>query len=320
MPIMIENEIKAKIADGTIFGISADTAVFDKYGCNLDSPILNKLDQFKLGPVQVLFSEIVVNEIHAHITRDARESQRALNKAISNQRRRWKTEFDIAALPCELALTADPLQASEAQFADYLAAVGGEIVKASGAVDVSAELLRRYFAIEPPFEDKPEKKYEFPDGFALLSLELAAKERGKMLLCVSPDKGWQNFATQSQHLVCVPDLELALSYFNEAGRTVADRTMAMWKSGSAPELAAEVERAFEYLEDADFEADGTSSFEYDGELVSAVMQYVKTDTASAPIVIAADDDTVTFTTNVKAVVAFDADFSFYVRDVSIAST
>jgi len=107
----------------------------------------------------------------------------------------------------------------------------------------------------------------------------------------------------------VTDLDLALSYFNDSGRNIAAQTMAMWKSGTASELDAEVERAFEYrLDDADFDANGWSPFNYEIESISAVMQCVNPETASAPIVIAADDKAVTFTTNVKAIVAFEADF------------
>jgi hypothetical protein len=63
MPDLSEAEIRAKIADGTIFGLSIDTAVFDKYGCNLDFAVLNRLDQFKGSSTALLFSEIVVNEL-----------------------------------------------------------------------------------------------------------------------------------------------------------------------------------------------------------------------------------------------------------------
>jgi len=42
---MSKDEIKVNIADGTIFAVSVDTAVFDKYSCNLDSKVLNKLSQ-----------------------------------------------------------------------------------------------------------------------------------------------------------------------------------------------------------------------------------------------------------------------------------
>jgi hypothetical protein len=309
MPTMNESEIKAKIADGTIFAVSVDTAVFNKYSCNLDFKVLNKLDQFKTGPIKVILSEIVINEITTHIARSAEASQRELHKAIKNQDKRWKTGVDIAKLPDTLALWGDPIKAAETQIEDYLAAIGGEVVRASGTVDVSGELLRRYFAIEPPFESSDQKKHEFPDCFALLSLESVASSHQKLLLCVSPDNGWKNFAAQSPHLVCVTDLELALSYFNDSGRNVADQTMTMWKSGTAPELDTEVDHAFEYrLSGTDFEADGWSLFNYEIEPIGAVMQWVNLETASAPIVIAADEKAVTFTTNVIALVAFEANF------------
>ena len=107
---------------------------------------------------------------------------------------------------------------------------------ASGENDVSVEVLRRYYATEPPFGFSENKKYEFPDAFALLSLEDIARQENRLLLCVSPDKGWQSFAEQSDFLVCVPKLELALSYFNESGRNVANRTVAMWQDEKAPKL------------------------------------------------------------------------------------
>jgi hypothetical protein len=161
MPDLSEAEIKAKIGDGTIFALSIDTAVFDKYGCHLDSAVLNKLDQFKRSVTALLFSEVVVNEINNHIVRAAEDTQRELKKAIRQQGKRWKTEIDIGRLPPALALLADPANAAEAQLNDYLAAVGGEVVPASGSVDVLGELLRRYFASESPFENNDKKSTNF---------------------------------------------------------------------------------------------------------------------------------------------------------------
>src|SRR5271165_3376308 len=176
MPDLSEAEIRAKIADGTIFGLSIDTAVFDKYGCNLDFTVLHKLDQFKGSSTALLFSEIVVSEVKNHIARDARETQRELKKAIRNQGKRWKTGIDTVTLPDALALLADPIQAAEAQLKDYVAAVGGDVIPASGSIDITRELLRRYFTAEPPFDNNDQKKHEFPDGFALLSLEAVARQ------------------------------------------------------------------------------------------------------------------------------------------------
>jgi hypothetical protein len=246
MPDLSEAEIRAKIADGTIFGLSIDTAVFDKYGCNLDFTVLNKLDQFKGSSTAVFFSEIVVNEIKTHIAREALGTQRELKKAIRNQGKRWKTGIETDALPDALALLADPIQTAEAQLKDYIAAVGGEVIPASDSIDITRECLRRYFTGDPPFANNDQKKHEFPDGFALLSLETVARQEQKLLLCVSPDRGWKDFATQSSHLVCITDLEEALSFFNDSGRNVADQVMELWKRDKAPELDTEVERAFEY--------------------------------------------------------------------------
>ena len=159
MPTMSEDQIKAKIVDGTIFAVSVDTAVFDQYSCNLDFKVLHQLSQFKDGPIKVMFSEIVVNEVKNHIARDAQESQRTLERSIKNHYKRWKISVDIAELPDTLALSGDPIKAAETQFEDYRATVGGEVVRASGTVDVSGELLRRYFAIEPPFESGHQKKH-----------------------------------------------------------------------------------------------------------------------------------------------------------------
>jgi hypothetical protein len=315
MPTLTEDEIKARIADGTISAVSIDTAVFYGYGYRLDAPVLSKLDQFKSSPIALLFSEIVVSEIKSHITRDALESQRELKRAIRKQCGRWKTKVDLDVLPDSLALTSDPAAAADSQLEDYLKSIGGKVVPANGEANVTAELLRRYFATEPPFESGDKKKHEFPDGFALLSLEEVARLRKKLILCVSPDKGWNKFSAQSNHLVCVSDLELVLSYFNDSGRNVADQTMDMWKRGLAHELIQEIEGAFERrLDDLEFHPDASSAADFEAYPIGAVLQAVDASTATAPVVIAADDQSVTFTTTVEANVAFEAEFNFFVTD------
>jgi predicted nucleic acid-binding protein len=315
MPILTEDEIKAHIANGNIFAISVDTNVFDNYGCNLDFPILKRLDQFKNGAIKVLFSEIVIKEVERHIVREAEETQRVLKKALKKQTHRWKREVDIEALPEELELKGNPEAVAEAQIAQYVELVAGEVVSAGGDGQISEELLRRYFAGESPFEAKEKKKHEFPDGFALLTLEAATRASERLIICVTSDGGWQKFAEHSEHVVCVPKLDVALSYFNDAGRHVADETIAIWQNGKAPDLESEIESAFEYrLDDNDFRPDGSSHLYFESEPLSAVLQSIDVQSASHPIVINADDEAVTFTTRVKALVLFEANFSFSVRD------
>ncbi len=315
MPNLTEEKIKAKIADGSIFAMSVDTEIFERYQLNLNSPVLKKLGQFANGLIQVLLSEIVVNEVKNHIALAAKESQSNLKKAIKEQGKRWSRTLDLAALPDELALSNDPREAAESYVTDYLAAIGAEVVPASGKFDVSGELLRRYFSKEPPFENNDRKKHEFPDGFALLSLEIVAKPRRGLVLCVSRDEGWKRFAKHSDFLVCESELDLVLSYFNDSGRTTADQTMSRWKGGAASELVQEVDRAFEYqLGDTDFYPTGSAPLFFESRPIGAAVQWVDLESASNPVVIDTNDETVTFTVNIEAVVEFEANFRFYVRD------
>ena len=315
MPKLSEEEIKKKIADGAIFAISIDTAVFDRYGCNLDFPVLKRLDQFKSSSTQVLFSEIIIKEVEGHIAKAAVETQRTLRKALKKQASRWKKDLDKITIPDELELGGDPKSTAKTQVANFVDAVGGKIVPANGSPEIVEELLRRYFAVEPPFESKEDKKHEFPDGFALLSLESVAKDKGKLILSISPDKGWNDFSEQSEHLVCVQDLNVALSYFNEAGHLLANKTMAMCRDGTATDLINEIQNTIQdRLDDCDFNPDGSSPFSFESEPIGAGLQRVDVESASPPVVINVDEDEITFTTNVETLISFEASFTFYVKD------
>lgn len=313
MPCHTEKEIKAKIADGTIFAISVDTSVFDKYGCNLDFAVIRKLDQFRVGDFRVLLSAIVDGEVRSHIKRDAAETQRALKKAARTHASRWKLIEADATLPGGLQVDADAPEQSDKQVDEFITAVGAEIVPTNQLDNITEEVMRRYFAPELPFEAGEKKKHEFPDAFALLSLEHRARQHTKLLLCVTQDKGWQKFAAGSEWLVAINDLERALSLFNEAGRPVAEKATALLRAG---QLAIdEIDTAVQArLDDNDFEVDAWSYMDFDVDDQFASLQEVDLESISAPIVIAADDDEVAFTVRLTARVSFEASFSYFVRD------
>lgn len=290
-----------------------DTSIFDRYGCNLEFKVLGALNQFEHGPIRVLISEIVANEVTSHIARDAEKTQRDLNNALKEQAKRWKLKTDIKSLNAELSLHGDARAAAEEQLNEYLAAVNGELVPAAGPEGATKELLDRYFATKPPFEAKTAKKNEFPDAFALLSLERIGREHKKYVLCVTSDKGWKNFCETSDFVVYADDLEVALSHFNDTGRVTADNTVAMLQQGNAAELKNAIDSAFEYhLDGLDFYPEGTAPLYFEGYPESAVMQYLDMKTAGAPIVIAADEEEVTFSWTISALISFEAEFSFSV--------
>lgn len=312
MAKLTEAQFREKIADGSILGLTVDTSIFDKYGCNLDFAVFRKIDQFRGTKIRFLLSEIVANEVKAHIGRDVAETRRALSTAFKKHRKRWKLANPDAD-PADLQADIDPKDEAQRQLDSFVQAVGAEIVPVG---ELTAEVLQRYFSVQPPFESNENKKYEFPDAFALLSLEAYAKRQGGLLLCVSGDKGWKDFIEQSNHLVFfVEDLDLALSPFNDSGRTVVERVLAMLRERTAPTVLEAIEGALQNrLDDTDFHPDGMSAMEYESTPVSAALQSLNWETASAPRIIAADDTSVTFSVKVDAKVLYEAEFSFFVYD------
>lgn len=190
--------------------ITLDTNIFTKNHYALEHGLLKQLEQFKIGSVKFILSEIVIKEILRHLIEENKEIRTNLDKAINraNNKKLLKKETStqleklIQAEPSPEKLAKDRLQ----QFQNN---TGFEIIKADSA-EIS-ELVKRYFAYEPPFENNPEKKHEFPDAIALLSLEKHAKEKKLKILTVSKDKGWMKFAESSDYIDALPDLTEALS-------------------------------------------------------------------------------------------------------------
>ena len=315
MPELSENEIQSKIANGSIRAISIDTAVFDKYKCHLDHPMLAKLDQFAASGVDFLLSEVVTKEVAAHIGRDAAETQRAAKIALKEHCDRWQINVDLDKLLTDLQIEVDAKIAASEQVDAYIYRISARVVPISGDIDISAEVFRRYFETKFPFENNKSKKSEFPDAFALLSLEQIAKDKGTQIMCISPDKGWMEFAKGSDYLIVIPDLNLALSWFNEPEKILAERLIAFWKSLSPLESPQEIDSAFEYyLDGLLFEARCQSDLYYEYEHIGASLQYIDHATISAPLVVSSDPENVTLAVKVVAKVGFEASFDFYAHD------
>ena len=314
MPVLSEDEIKAAIADGKVFAISIDTAVFDGKQKTFTNAVLQRLDQFHAREIRVVFADVVVNEMVAHLREDALESQRALKKALRAHSHRWRRTAQQGEGE-SLLLEADAAVFAQAEFDTFLQHVSGEVVAASGVPNAVETVLGRYFAEEPPFGAADKRKSEFPDAFALLSLEAFGAEHKGLVLCVAPDKGWIEFVAQSDHLVCVDQIEKALALFNAADQHLADAIVQKWRDSEGGEFIDEIARAFEYrLDDLDFDIDGQADVSFEAEPLSATLQFVNPQSVSQATVIAVDGETVTFSVNVETCIGFEASFSFFVID------
>lgn len=79
------------------------------------------------------------------------------------------------------------------QFEVYFEQAKFEKIEIDG---VSVEdVFKSYFSGIPPFSEK--KKNEFPDAFALLAIQKAAKDKNKVICVVSEDSDWEKFCTST---------------------------------------------------------------------------------------------------------------------------
>jgi len=317
MPMLTEQEAESAIASGNVFAVSIDTAVFDTKQKSFQNTALRRLDQFHSQGIRVVITDVVANEMKAHLRDYAWDSQRALKKALRAHTIRWKRQ-PVEGESEQLLLATDPASFAETEIASFLDHINGEIIKVSETPDVVDRVLACYFAEDPPFGSASKRKSEFPDAFALFRLEDLAASEGRLLICVTPDKGWAAFAAQSDHLVCVDRLEDALALFNAADQTnqrVAVSIVQKWRNAENGDFLEGVERAIEYrLDDVDFDIDAHADVLFVAEALGAALQYVHSQTIGDPTVIAADDETLTFNVRLEALVSFEALFSFLVID------
>lgn len=314
MPQLSDDDIKGLIANSDVFAISIDTAIFDGKQKTFQNAVLRRLDQFHQRDVRVIFVDIIAEEMKAHLREDAIETQRALKKALRAHNKRWRRAAPNGEI-ADLLIDADAKAFAEAEFAAFRQHINGDLIAAGETPDAVQKVFDRYFAESPPFGAADKRKSEFPDAFALLRLEELAAEEGRKLMCVSPDNGWLDFTSQSNHLICVARLEDALALFNAADQHVADAIVERWRKGEGGEFLNEISRGFEYrLDDLDFDIDAHADITFEAEPLSAILQHISAETISSPTVIAVDGETVTFTVRVDALIGFDALFNFYVTD------
>lgn len=164
----------------------------------------------------------------------------------------------------------------------------------------------------PPFSTKADKKSEFPDAIALLSLERWAAEQRGFVLAVSTDGDWARSAEQSLNVICVPQLAAALNLFNRDDAFVAARLAANPAAGTAASLSASIERAHEEAVEI-FYVEANAPYHYESEDEYATIDAWEVAEPRFNVLTSdADFVTVAFPVAVKA--TFHASFSITVRD------
>jgi hypothetical protein len=207
------DKIKELIEKQEIGAITIDTSVFEAQGLKLESGLIKQLEQFSEGPTKVILSEIVKNELFVHLEKKAENIHADIEKALRNAKNHWQLEDNtIDSIKSSIFQDKKPTLIASERLEKFVEITSLEIVKAQDHVVVS-QLLEKYFQAKPPFAETGEKKNEFPDAIALMSLEAWAQKNTTKVLVISKDKDWEQYCNNCKNLIFINDLSNAFELF-----------------------------------------------------------------------------------------------------------
>lgn len=193
--------------------ITIDTCIFENHGLSLEKGLLAQLEQFSSSIVKFVLSDVVYNELKKHLIDKNKSSRTTINQAMKAASNCMLIDSNVLdSIKGTFDACADDAGHSIRRLNAFQEKTSFELINSAEYADVS-RLLTMYFSSIAPFELSGAKKSEFPDAFALLSIEKWAERNNIKVLAVSKDKGWIDFANTSNHITVVKGLAEALTHF-----------------------------------------------------------------------------------------------------------
>lgn len=189
-----------------VAAFSLDTSVIEASSFRFAEGALRHLS-VQLPPwMKLVMSEVVTQEIMLRRLASVEKIERQIRGGFDDLARHVGSNTGIV-YPMALNVIVDvAANLFEKQLEKYISFFEGVTVDLS-AQGLSQRLFERYFEQMPPFGGGRDKKHEFPDCMALLSLEDYANRAGIQLVVVSKDLGWQQFAEKSEYLYCMDSIQ-----------------------------------------------------------------------------------------------------------------
>lgn len=314
-----DEEIEQKISAGEITALTLDTSSFGNPSeMSLEYGTPSKLSQFKDSEVILLLTDIVSRELIEHMKKTASDAQSDLKKALKQVANGWLvTKETRSGVLDTLFNGVAPEVFAVNRYQKFVDQTGAQKIDAHEHVDIK-ELMARYFDNKPPFSaTKENKKFEFPDAFALMSLEQWAIKNGTQILVVSKDKDWIEFCDPSEHLIVVKELAEALSFFH-AESSVATNVLAnKIRNGELPELVQTLNDSIQdYIGDVDFIINADSAYNYDYDFYDneVVWTSLQESNSIKLFPIASSEEDIEIELTVSVLIEVSVDFTFTATD------
>lgn len=204
------NEINKRYSALTI-----DTSIFIQNGLKLNKGLLAQLHQFKDNPINLILSDIVYRELKSHLDRKEKETKSKIESALNDASDYLNCCIDdMEKIKSLIKLNYQAESISKLILEEFIRKCGIELVKGEEYCEMKS-LIDMYFQNLAPFKESGNKKNEFPDAIALLSLQYWVEENNKNLLAVSADNDWKNFALGKGNIEVIDDLAKAMDILNK---------------------------------------------------------------------------------------------------------
>ncbi|WP_414160764.1 PIN domain-containing protein [Serratia sp. BNK-12] len=301
--------------------ITIDNSTFKSEGYKFYEGLLAQMRQFKESPVQVIQTDIVHNEAIKHIAQEISKARASINQALRAANKQLKIKSnDIEKAEKILSIEGAEKDIAYERLTKYYEYIGANIIKSGEYADLTT-LMDMYFSTLAPFETGKDKKSEFPDAIALLSIEAWAEENDLNIIAVSQDNGWKDFSEQTDRITVVNSLAEALEKFqphNKVASIIAHiREDSVFDADN--HILEEIENAIiNQLDGADIyvEADSSMSFEWDdvsATYISHELDSDKDDLVKIRVV-RIEDESIVLKLGATVEVEVEASFDFSIRD------
>lgn len=292
-----------------------DTSVYKNYKYKFEFGVLKALSQFKESDIEFIMTDVIQREILSHLNESILKAKTQLESSLQDALEHLF--FDGSDLNVhKSSLLNEELISSLAnkRIDDFVDKCGINVLATEDYAPIK-ELFDRYFSTIPPFENKSNKKYEFPDAAILLTAEEWAKNNTMSVLAVARDGGWKAFCEDSAHIDYIEELPQALTYFQKDTAPFALRDLVRKDLNEGEEgklhcrLSDEVTRKYGQF---NIEAEASSYLQYDNDEAYAEVKSVEFD--GEVDLIDSDGETVTFSTSIEVTYYAQASFDFYQFD------
>jgi len=301
--------------------ISIDNDILKNLGYKFDEGLLKQLVQFEKSYVKVVQTDIVHNEAIKHIGQEVVKTRSAITQALRSAGHQLKITSDKIEGARELL----SIEGNESTLADerlrlFYRTIGAEIIDSNEHVDFQL-LMEMYFETNPPFETGKDKKCEFPDAIALLTLDDWADENNVNVIAVSKDQGWKKYSEDSHRITVVDNLAEAFEKFlpHKKVEDIIDKINTDSVLDNGNHVLEQIKEAIsDSLEGADICVEASSSYFYEYEEVWAMYkahQLLTNQSGAIDIkVVRIEEELIVLklAANVKCNV--EANFDFSVRD------